>query len=241
MNKKVVPYIESDKSKKEQVAEMFDTISPRYDLLNGLLSFGIHLYWKRCLIRSVMPLQEKKILDVATGTGAVAVGLYKHGAKDITGVDISSQMLQVGRNKLTREQTKCITLQQADAEHLPFDANTFDAVTVAYGVRNFENLEAGLAEIRRVLKPGAQLSVLEFSKPKVFPVKQLFAFYSRYMLPVIGKLLTKDKRAYSYLPESVQQFPEGESFLRILQQQGFNHTQCKPLTFGIVSLYTAYK
>ncbi len=241
MSKKVVPYTDSDKTKKEQVAEMFDTISPQYDFLNTLLSLGIHKYWQNRLVKAVMPLQTKKVLDVATGTGAVALAMYLKGATDVIGIDISMQMLAVGRKRLGKQPSQRIQLMLADAEHIPFPDNTFDAVTVAYGVRNFEHLDTGLCEILRVLKPGAKLAVLEFSKPKSFPVKQFYAVYSRYMLPTIGTLFTKDKRAYSYLPESVQQFPEGESFLRILQQQGFIHTQCNPLTFGIVSLYTAFK
>lgn len=220
---------------------MFDSISPRYDFMNALLSFGIHKYWQHRLIGTVIPVSQKKILDVATGTGSVAKALHRAGAQDITGIDISLQMLEVGKKRLTASETKHIRMLQADAEHIPFSDNTFDVVTVAYGVRNFENLEKGLSEIYRVLKPGAQLAILEFSKPQTFPIKQLYALYSRYILPVIGKLFTKDKRAYSYLPESVQQFPEGSSFLRILQQQGYTHTQCQPLTFGIVSIYTACK
>jgi demethylmenaquinone methyltransferase/2-methoxy-6-polyprenyl-1,4-benzoquinol methylase len=241
LRKQVVPYHDSDKNKKAQVAEMFDNISPRYDFLNALLSFGIHKYWQSCLIKSVMPLEHKNVLDVATGTGAVAFALARKGASHITGIDISNQMLEVGKKKLAAMNRPDIKLEYGDAEHMQFADNTFDAITVAYGVRNFENLEKGLSELLRVLKPGATLVVLEFSKPKVFPVKQLFGIYSRYVLPLIGKLIAKDKRAYNYLPESVQQFPEGASFLRILQQQGFIHTSCKPLTFGIASLYVAYK
>ncbi len=220
---------------------MFDNISPRYDFLNALLSLGIHKYWQNCLIKAVSPLRNKKVLDVATGTGAVAFALSKKGAAHITGIDISNQMLEVGRKKLSTMKISNISLEYGDAEHIHFETNSFDGITVAYGVRNFENLEQGLNELLRVLKPGARLAILEFSKPKVFPVKQLFGFYSRYVLPLVGKLIAKDKRAYNYLPESVQQFPEGDAFLRILQQQGFTQTTCKPLTFGIASLYIAYK
>jgi demethylmenaquinone methyltransferase/2-methoxy-6-polyprenyl-1,4-benzoquinol methylase len=241
LSKKVLPYYDSDKNKKQQVAEMFDNISLRYDFLNTLLSLGIHKYWQRCLIKAVSPLKEKYILDAATGTGAVAFDLVKYGARKVVGIDISNQMLEVGRQKIKDQHISNVTLEYGDAEHIGFDDHTFDAVTVAYGVRNFENLELGLQELKRVLHPGAKLAILEFSKPKIFPVKQFYYIYSRYLLPFIGKLIAKDKRAYNYLPESVQQFPEGHAFLRILQEQGFINASCKPLSFGIASLYVAYK
>ncbi len=241
MQKKVVPYHNSKKDKKEQVAEMFDNISNRYDFLNSLLSLGTHKYWQQRLTHSISPIEGKHILDVATGTGAIAFALSAKGAKQIIGIDISQQMLNVGLKKLKSSGIKNVILLPGDAENIQFENNSFDAVTVAYGVRNFSNLETGLREILRVLKPGAQLAVLEFSKPKIFPIKQLFRFYSRYAIPFIGRLVAKDQRAYSYLPESVQQFPEGESFLRILRQEGFINATCKPLTFGIASLYVAYK
>lgn len=221
---------------------MFDNISPRYDLLNIVLSLGMCIYWRNRLIKSVLPLQQKTLLDVATGTADVAIAASRKHPLQITGTDISDEMMRIGREKIARQAPGAsIELVNAPAEQLPFDDNKFDVVTVAYGVRNFERTEAGLREIYRVMKPGGKLAVLEFSKPKVFPVKQLFRIYFRWILPLLGRWVAKDAHAYTYLPESVQEFPEGEAFLRILQKQGYVNTQCKALTFGITSLYTAYK
>jgi len=242
MPEKVVPYKGSGKAKEQQVEEMFDNISRRYDLLNGLLSLGVHRYWRNALVKSVQPVQGKNIIDVATGTADVALGLAKYHPLKVTGTDISEEMMNVGRAKVSRKGLEnIIGFMKASAEQLPFDDNKFDVATVAYGVRNFENTERGIREIFRVLKPGAQIAVLEFSRPKTFPIKQIFTFYFKRILPLVGRLIAKDTRAYTYLPESVQEFPEGEAFLRILQSQGFIKTRCKALTFGIASLYTAYK
>jgi demethylmenaquinone methyltransferase/2-methoxy-6-polyprenyl-1,4-benzoquinol methylase len=242
MSEKVVPYKDSDKGKKEQVAEMFNSISRRYDLLNTVLSAGINKFWKKQLIKATKPVNGKIVLDVATGTADVAIALAAYHPASITGVDISEKMMEIGRSKIEEKGLQnLIELKTAGAEELPFDNNKFDIVTVSYGVRNFELLEKGLLEIYRVMKPGARLVILEFSKPKGFPIQQLFSLYFRLILPLIGRWIAKDAHAYTYLPKSVQEFPEGDAFLRILQSQGFAQTQCKPLTFGITSLYTALK
>jgi demethylmenaquinone methyltransferase / 2-methoxy-6-polyprenyl-1,4-benzoquinol methylase len=242
MTEKVVPYKNSEAGKQEQVAQMFDSISHRYDLLNTILSFGVCIYWRKRLVNAVKPIEQKIILDVATGTADIAIALSKYNPVKVIGTDISEEMMSIGRKKVAQKKLgSIIELIKAPAERLPFDDNKFDIVTVAYGVRNFEHIEKGLDEILRVMKPGAKLAILEFSKPKKFPIKQIFTFYFRQILPLIGKWVAKDARAYTYLPESVQEFPEGESFLRILQSQGFVKTQCKELTFGIASLYTAFK
>lgn len=228
--------------KKEQVAQMFDNIAPSYDLLNKLLSLGIDRWWRYKAINQLKELQPKNILDVATGTADVAIATIRLNPHAVTGIDISNQMLEIGREKVKKlNLASKITLLQADAENLPFESNTFDAITVAFGVRNFENLDKGLAELYRVLKPSGKLVVLEFSKPKIFPVKQVFNIYFKYVLPFIGKLISKDKSAYTYLPESVQAFPEGTNFTNILQQTGFKLTKCTALTLGISSLYTGVK
>lgn len=238
----VVPYKEEKAGKKEQVARMFDNISHRYDFLNHFLSMGIDRAWRRKavnLLRSSNPMQ---ILDVATGTGDFAIQALVLNPEKITGVDISEGMLEVGRRKVRERQLEhLIDLQHGDSENLPFEENKFDAVTVAFGVRNFENLERGLREIYRVLKPGGKVVVLEFSRPRKFPFKQLYSFYFRAVLPKVGRMVSKDSAAYTYLPESVAAFPDGEDFLRILKTVGFNNTQCKVLTLGISSIYTGVK
>lgn len=238
----VVPYAQSGLGKKEQVAQMFNNIAPRYDFLNRLLSLGIDRWWRWRAINQLKSKQPNTILDVATGTADVAIAAMRLNPQNVTGIDISEQMLEFGREKVKKLnlQNK-ITLLKADAENLPFADNSFDAITVAFGVRNFENLQKGLAELQRVLKPSGKLVVLEFSKPKIFPVKQVFNIYFKYILPLIGKVISKDSSAYTYLPESVQAFPEGKQFTHILQQTGFKLTTCTPLTLGIASLYTAEK
>ena len=242
MQKEVKPYNQSG-SKKKQVADMFDNIAKRYDFLNRLLSLGIDKIWRKQAIEQLRDKNPKIILDVATGTADVALETARRlQPEKIIGVDISIEMLNIGRQKIAKQSMRhIIELRQGDSENLPFQDNTFDAITVAFGVRNFENLEAGLAEMRRVLKPNGKLVVLEFSKPNVFPFKQLFQFYFKNILPLIGKWTSRDARAYSYLYESVQSLPEGEAFLNILQNIGYKSYQCKKLTLGICSIYTAEK
>ena len=240
----VKPY-EADGSKKQQVSKMFDNIARHYDFLNHFLSLGIDKIWRRKMIAELVEVQPKRILDVATGTADVAINTIKQlKIKDlkIVGVDISNEMLNVGRKKLVTEGVNdVIELQLADSENLPFEGNKFDAVTVAYGVRNFENLERGLAEMHRVLNANGKIVVLEFSRPRLFPFRQLFNFYFKNILPTIGKLTSKDARAYSYLYESVQAFPDGNDFLTVLNKVGFKNTSCTSLTLGICSLYVGYK
>lgn len=238
----VVPYKEENTSKKEQVARMFDNISRRYDFLNHFLSLGIDRGWRKKAINLLRPLNPRQLLDVATGTGDFALQALSLNPEKITGVDISDGMLQVGRKKIQdRNVADKIVLQLADSENLPFEENKFDAVTVGFGVRNFEHLERGLEEIFRVLKPGGVAVILEFSRPRKFPFKQGYNFYFKFILPKIGRIVSSDKTAYTYLPESVEAFPDGEDFLRILRDVGFKQTQCKSLTFGISSIYTGTK
>jgi demethylmenaquinone methyltransferase / 2-methoxy-6-polyprenyl-1,4-benzoquinol methylase len=238
----VLPYKEDKSGKKQQVARMFDNISGRYDLLNHLLSLGIDKAWRKQAIGLLKPLQPKLLLDVATGTGDFALQAMELQPAKIIGVDISEGMLEMGRKKIERlGKTAVIELRTGDSENLGFEQNKFDAVTVAFGVRNFENLEKGLHEIFRVLRPGGMLVVLEFSKPRSFPFRQLYNFYFKFVLPKIGSLISKDKSAYTYLPESVQAFPDGEAFMTILKKVGFKDTACRSLTFGISSIYTGRK
>lgn len=238
----VVPYKDGDGSKKEQVARMFNNISRRYDFLNHFLSLGIDIIWRKKAVKKLKNDKPKFLLDVATGTGDFAIEALSLKPEKIIGIDISDGMLDHGRIKLKKKgYDGTIELINGDSEQIPFEDNKFDAVTVAYGVRNFENLETGLREINRVLKPGGQIVVLEFSKPKKFPMKQLYYFYFKRILPIIGKLVAKDNSAYTYLPESVDHFPDGNDFLNILNKTGFNNTQWDPLTFGISSIYTGRK
>jgi demethylmenaquinone methyltransferase/2-methoxy-6-polyprenyl-1,4-benzoquinol methylase len=237
----VVPYKEAG-SKKAQVAKMFNNISRRYDLLNQLLSLGIDKIWRRKAIGVLQSLKPQTILDVATGTGEFAIQALDLNPRKIVGIDISEGMLEIGRKKIAaRSLESKIELMVGDSENIPFSQNKFDAVTVAYGVRNFENLRRGLSEILRVLKPGGMVVVLEFSKPAKFPFKQIYNFYFRFILPRIGSIVSNDKAAYTYLPKSVEAFPDGEDFLRILQDVGFKNTQCSLLTFGISSIYIGTK
>lgn len=238
----VVPYKEQSASKKEQVAAMFDHISPKYDLLNRVLSFGIDVHWRKKAIRLLKPSRPQTILDVATGTADFALEALTLNPEKIIGVDISEGMLAKGREKIKRlaVQEK-IELRTGDSEKLPFVDNSFDAVIVSFGVRNFENLDCGLADMHRVLKTGGTCLIVEFSKPTAFPFKQLYYFYSHTILPFIGKTVSKDRSAYRYLPESVQAFPAGSDFIRIFEKAGFTSTQCIPLTFGISSIYIGKK
>ncbi len=238
----VVPYKEESSAKKEQVARMFDNISHRYDFLNHFLSLGIDKGWRDKAVKYLIPLKPKIILDVATGTGDFALQALQLNPEKIIGVDISEGMLDVGKRKvLARHLDHLVELRSGDSEDLPFEENKFDAVTVAFGVRNFENLEQGLYEIFRVLKPGGMAVILEFSRPRSFPFKQLYGFYFKFILPRIGRIVSSDKAAYTYLPESVEAFPDGEDFINILHHIGFKDTKCRSLTFGISSIYIGTK
>ena len=237
-----LPYKQSKQSKKGQVEEMFDNISPRYDFLNHVLSLNIDKIWRRKTINKLKPYQPENILDIATGTGDFAVAALKLGDVKVTGIDISEGMLNVGREKIkAKKLDKQIQFRKADSEQLPFDEGAFDAAIVGFGVRNFENLKKGLAEIQRVLKPGGVFFVLEFSKPVSFPFKQIYLFYFTRILPLIGRMVSKDSRAYTYLPESVNEFPDGDRFLTILADVGFVQNECYRQTFGIASIYKAHK
>ena len=239
---KVTPYEHSSDSKKQQIEQMFDNISPKYDFLNRSLSLGIDVWWRRKMMRELKGLDLNQVLDIATGTADVALATSKLKPNSIIGVDISEGMLSVGRIKVEKKGlSSLIKLQKADSENLPFSENQFDAITVAFGVRNFEHLSKGLDEMCRVLKPGGKLVILEFSRPRIFPVKQLYDFYFRYFCPWWGKVVSKDNSAYRYLYDSVSAFPEGEQFLSIANQSGFKQLKAQRLTFGIVSLYTATK
>ncbi len=242
MGTTVTPYKTSGESKKEQVAGMFNNIAPKYDFLNHFLSFGIDILWRKKAIAQLKALQPKLILDVATGTGDLAIEALSLHPDKVIGIDISEGMLSVGREKMKEKNLSSkIELQSGDSEQLTFSNNYFDAAMVAFGVRNFENLEKGLSEINRVIRPGGLLVVLEFSKPRRFPIKQAYSFYSSQFLPRIGKLFSKDKAAYTYLPESVQAFPDGADFLAILGKCGFTSTKAISLSFGIASIYVAEK
>lgn len=238
----VLPYKDKQTGKKQQVADMFDNISHKYDFLNHFLSLGIDIRWRKKAVKLLKEIQPKQILDIATGTGDFAIEALKLNPDHVTGVDISEGMLNVGREKLKkRKLDDRITLTSGDSENLPFEDNKFDAIIVAFGVRNFENLEKGLSEMFRVLRPGGKVVVLEFSKPKRFPFKQLYNFYFKNILPTLGKTISKDNAAYTYLPESVKSFPDGKDFTSILDKLGFKDTVCKPLTLGISSIYTGIK
>lgn len=238
----VLPYKNDEGGKKEQVAKMFDSISPKYDFLNHFLSLGIDILWRKTAIKTLKAENPKLILDVATGTADFAIESLKLNPSKVIGVDISEGMLSYGREKLKKKNlTHIIELQSGDSENLNFEANYFDAVIVSFGVRNFENLEKGLSNIHRVLKPNGSIVVLEFSKPKYFPFKQLYNFYFNFILPRIGKTVSKDNAAYTYLPESVKAFPDGKDFVNILEKIGFKQTICKSLTFGISTIYKAKK
>lgn len=238
---KVTPYNNTD-SKKEQVAEMFDNIAFRYDFLNGLLSFGIHKGWRRKCVKKLKALQPKQILDVATGTGDFAIACTKLNPTKIIGIDISEGMMKFGREKLKKLQLdKLIELKQGDAETVDFSDNTFDAIVVGFGVRNFENLEKGLLNLNRVLKPGGKIVVLEFSYPRKFPIKQFYTFYFLVVTPFIGKIFSKDTRAYTYLPESVKAFPNNEDFTTVLTKCGFKSASFETLSFGVAAIYEGVK
>ncbi|TQI71667.1 demethylmenaquinone methyltransferase/2-methoxy-6-polyprenyl-1,4-benzoquinol methylase [Gramella sp. Hel_I_59] len=242
MSKKVTPYKDSQLTKKKQVEQMFDNISDNYDGLNRVISMGTDVSWRKKVVAAVAATNPDSILDIATGTGDLAIQMANTGANRIVGLDLSDGMLSVGRKKIAAKELDVeIEMIQGDSESLPFDADSFDAITVAFGVRNFENLELGLSEIFRVLKPGGIFVVLETSVPTKFPFKQGYKVYSSMILPAIGKLFSKDKDAYSYLSESAASFPYGKEFNNILSKTGFTNVRDLPQTLGVSTIYIASK
>lgn len=242
MTQKITPYKDSQLGKKEQVAKMFDNISGNYDNLNRVISFGSDINWRKKVIKIVSEKQPKNILDIATGTGDLAIMMASLNPKKIIGLDISAGMLDVGRKKISKKSLETvIDMVLGDSENMPFDDNSFDAITVAFGIRNFENLEKGLAEILRVLKPGGVFVILETSVPKKFPFKQGYHVYTHYIMPTIGKLFSRDKSAYAYLSESANHFPYGEALNNILKKIGFIDLKALPQTFGVATIYSASK
>lgn len=234
------PPVGENKSKEAEVTDMFDAIAQRYDKLNRVLSFGLDRIWRTAAIRRLGNQFEKRVLDVATGTGDVAFAMLELESEEIVGVDISDEMLRIARQKLSRYDTESIYFVKASAEQLPFESNSFDGAIVAFGVRNFANLDIGLRSIKCVLKPQAPLVVLEFSQPKNRLIQMFYRIYSKWALPRIGRMLSGVTGPYTYLPDSIEVFPSGQNFLMRLEQCGFERTRAEPLTFGIVSLYTGY-
>ncbi len=242
MSKNITPYKESSLSKKEQVTQMFDTISGNYDGLNRVISFGIDVKWRKKVLQIVKASNPKTILDIATGTGDLAILMAETKAEKIIGLDISVGMLEVGKQKIaSKKLSQKIEMMVGDSEKMPFEDNTFDAITVAFGIRNFENLEKGLAEILRVLKPNGTFVILETSNPTKSPYKQGYVFYTKNILPLIGKLFSKDNVAYGYLSESAAVFPFGEALNNILKKTGFINVVDMPQTFGVATIYSASK
>ena len=242
MSKNITPYKDSELGKKEQVAQMFDTISGNYDGLNRVISFGIDIKWRKKVLQLVSDKNPKTVLDIATGTGDLAILMTATSAERIVGLDISLGMLDVGRKKIEAQKlSDKIEMILADSENMPFENDTFDAITVAFGVRNFETLEKGLAEILRVLKPNGIFVILETSVPEKTPYKQGYTFYSKNILPLIGKLFSKDDSAYQYLSESASVFPYGEALNNILRKIGFIDVVSMPQTFGVATIYSATK
>ena len=242
MPRNIRPYSDSKDSKKQQVESMFDTISDNYDRLNRVISLGIDQSWRKKVIKRVIDHQPETVLDVATGTGDLVIALAASRAKELIGLDISKGMLKTGEQKIRDKQLQDrIKMQQGDAEAIPYEDDHFDAITVAFGVRNFENLEKGLQEMRRVLKPGGLVVILETAVPTKFPFKQFYKLYSNNLLPLIGRLFSKDRSAYQYLSESASVFPYGEAFNNILRNSGFIQVEDMPQTFGVASIYKATK
>lgn len=237
----VTPY-NSQTEKKEQVAQMFDNIAGRYDLLNSILSLGIHKGWRKKCVNILQAKQPKKILDVATGTGDFAIECAKLNAETIIGIDISDGMLKVGREKIKKLKLDgVISLKNGNAETIFFPDGSFDAIVVGFGVRNFQDLKKGLRNLHRMLKPGGQLIVLEFSYPRNGAVKAFYNFYFSYITPVIGRIFSKDTRAYSYLTESVKAFPDNERFTTLMNEIGYVNSTFSPLSMGIAAIYTGEK
>jgi len=234
--------MEQKKDKKQQVKSMFNSIAFRYDFLNHFLSLGIDYSWRKKVIKFLGKLQIQTILDVATGTGDLAIAAAKLHPKKIIGIDIAGEMIEIGRKKIAAKKLNhLITLEDGDSENLRFEDKSFDAVMAAFGVRNFENLENGLAEMFRVLKNNGIVVILEFSKPEKYGIRQLYYFYFRWILPVLGRIISGSKSAYTYLPDSVDRFPTGNDFLIILNHIGFRDTMYRPLSFGIATLYSGKK
>ncbi|MCX7547980.1 bifunctional demethylmenaquinone methyltransferase/2-methoxy-6-polyprenyl-1,4-benzoquinol methylase UbiE [Xanthomarina sp. F1114] len=239
---KVKPYKDSDLGKKEQVTKMFDAISKEYDGLNRVISFGIDIKWRKKVVALVAKTQPDSILDIATGTGDLAINLAETKATKIIGLDISQGMLEVGKQKVLKKNLQeRIDMIVGDSENLPFEDNYFDAITVGFGIRNFETLEKGLAEILRVLKPGGVFVILETSVPTQTPFKQGYNLYTKNIMPTIGKLFSKDQSAYRYLSDSASVFPYGETLNNILRKIGFINVESKPQTFGVATIYTSSK
>lgn len=240
---KIVPFKDSELGKKQQIAAMFDRIAFRYDFLNRFLSGGIDIYWRRRAIRQLLDLHPRQILDVATGTADMAVMMTRRlQPEKVTGIDISTGMLDIGRQKIARARLDDrIVLQEGDSENLGLPDNSFDAVTVAFGVRNFENLEKGLKEMLRVLRPGGRLVILEFSQPRIIGVRQLYNLYCNTIAPRVGKAVSHSGEAYQYLNDSIKAFPEGKNLVRILEKCGYANTRIKRLSLGICSIYTGEK
>jgi len=236
------PPVTQTPGRKQEVQNMFNNIAGRYDLLNHLLSFGIDRGWRRKLVKQMAKHHPAIILDLATGTGDLAIAAAKINPTKIIGIDIAEEMLEIGKKKIEqRNLSSLISMQKADSENLPFENEFFDAAMVAFGVRNYENLPKGIAEMCRVLKPGAYAYVLEFSKPRAFPMKQLYHFYSYSILPLIGRLVSKHSSAYTYLPESVAAFPRDEEFVEVMLKAGFREATFIGLSFGITNLYIGKK
>jgi demethylmenaquinone methyltransferase/2-methoxy-6-polyprenyl-1,4-benzoquinol methylase len=242
MANSVKPYKNSNLGKKQQVAQMFDNISPGYDKLNRIISFGSDVAWRKKVVALVREKNAKDILDIATGTGDLAIMLAEIPQSKIIGLDISAGMLEIGRQKIVAKTLhNQISMQLGDSEHMTFADHTFDAVTVSFGIRNFENLERGLAEILRVMRPGALFVILETSVPQHFVYRKGYQFYSKFILPLIGRMFSKDTSAYDYLGKSAAKFPYGEALHNILTEIGFTNVVYKPQTFGVATIYSAYK
>ena len=238
----IKPY-SKDGKKSEQVEQMFDNIAPAYDMLNHTLSLGIDRIWRRKAINWLRPFRPQRIMDVATGTGDFAILACRSlQPEQLIGTDISEGMMNVGREKVKKASLSGkITFAREDCTSLSFADNTFDAITVAFGIRNFDDLDRGLSEMCRVLLPGGHLVILELTTPDRFPMKQLFGIYSKVVIPVLGKILSKDNSAYRYLPQTIKAFPQGEVMQGIISRAGFSQVQFRRLTFGICTLHSATK
>lgn len=242
MSEEVKPYGQEDKSKKSEVKEMFDNISPKYDFLNHFLSVGIDNLWRKKAVKQLRSIAPKKILDIASGTGDFALELLSLKPTQIIGADISEGMLEMGRKKMKKKGVDhIITMEVGDSEHLSYEDNYFDALTVGFGVRNFQDLEKGLSEMLRVVRPEGKIAILEFSKPKKFPIKQYYAFHSRYVIPFFGRMISKDSSAYTYLPESIKAFPEGKDFEEIMRKLGYKDVYSILCSGGIATIYIGTK